>query len=398
MTIYHIALFGMPHPAHVNATLPIVSALVRRGHRVTCVTSEQFSSHIRDLGAEAVIIKHRGLPRSEPTPCFAVHPRIIVPYWDALCPMNIRILEETRALYDADRPDVIIYDLVTFAGRILAHRWNIPAIQISPHCALDRETITSQVGNADLREHLLEQGDKAARFFERYGIYGDNWLFHRERLNIHFIPRIFQPDGAAITDNRCYFAGRCVVEREVDANWEKTHTNGRPIALVTGSTTYVRDLNYFRMCLTALSGLHWHVVLAAGDRDIPGLQSSLPPHAEVVRNVSNLSVLPHATLLICQGGNMSTAEAAYYGVPMIAATFGFAELEWCTETSIVRLGLGKHLKPDETDEASIRRAAIQIAEDKEMTRNLERVSRDLQRSPGANDVANIIEEYAEAHL
>ena len=387
----HIAFFGVPHPAHANATFPIVSALIRRGYRITYVTSEQFSPNIQRLGAEVVVCKRWTLPESEREPSFAAHPRLHVPNWDTLCSMNTRILKEVESHYEKDRPDAIIYDLVAFAGRILAHRWNLPAIQISPHCALDQENIESQVRNDDLREHLLERGENAAQFFERHGISGGNWLFHREGLNIYSIPRVFQPDGAALLDGRCYFAGRCAAERPADDDWQKTHRDGRPIALITGSRTYFRDSDYFRMCLAALSGLHWHIVLVTGDRSEP--TSSRLPHAEVVQYVSNIKVLPHASLLICQGGNMSTTEAGYYGVPVIAATFGFAELEWCAETSIVRLGLGTHLNAKRINENSIRRAAIQISEDAEMRHNVDRVSRLIQGDPGAEEVASKIGFY-----
>jgi MGT family glycosyltransferase len=389
----HIAFFGIPHPAHANGTFPIVSALVRRGHRVSYVTSGVFAPRIRSLGAEAVVCKRWGAPEAERQPFFADHPRITVPNWDMICGINARILREVESLYENDRPDLIIYDLVAFAGRILANRWNIPAAQISPHFAVDKDGVASQIGNNDFREYLMERGVKATQFFERYGIFSENWLFHREDLNIYSIPKVFQPNGTAISDDRCYFAGRCVAQRSFDGAWQRTHDEKRPIALVTGSTTYVRDPEYFKMCLAALSGLHWHVVLAVGDRNGPTSLPTLPAHAEVVGNVSNLEILPHASLLICQGGNMSTTEAGYYGVPVIAATFGFAELEWCADNSIVRLGLGMHLKNADLDENHIRHAAIQIAEDSLIHRNVERVSHHIKCEPGAEDVAIRIGDY-----
>jgi MGT family glycosyltransferase len=311
--------------------------------------------------------------------------------------MNMRLLKELESAFAQDRPDVIIYDVVAFAGHILANRWQIPAIQVSPHCALDEGSIASQVADADLREHLIERGMKATEFFERYGISGENWLYHREELNIHFIPRVFQPDGAALLDDRCFFAGRCAVERPVDRSWQRPHGDDRPIALVTGSMTYVRDPEYFRMCLDALTGLHWHVVLVIGDRNEPTSLRPLPAHASIVQHVNNIEVLPHAGLLICQGGNMSTTEAAYYGVPVIAATFGFAELEWCTETSIARLGIGKHLKGTSIDKRTIREAAVQIVEDAEMRRALARVSELTQRDPGSEEVVDRIDQYLSRH-
>ena len=176
--------------------------------------------------------------------------------------------------------------------------------------------------------------------------------------------------------------------------WElrKKHTDGKPIALVVTSTTYVRDPKYFRVCIDALSGLQWHVVLSIGDNDPAALQP-LPAHFEVVKNNANVKILPHAGLFILQGGNMSVAEAAFHGVPMIATTFGFAELEWCASNSIVRLGLGLHLKKGEISAERIRAAAIRIANDSNIQSNVSRVSRVLQREPGAEGVIDKIDEY-----
>lgn len=394
----HILFIGLPHPAHANATFPIVSALVRRGYRVTYTTSPQFEARVNDLGATALIC--RCFTPAEPNQglTLAPHPTLRVPDWDLICPANVRLLKELESSFALDRPDVIIYDVVAFAGRILANRWQIPAIQVSPHCALDESSIVSQVADADFREHLLERGMKAATFFDRYGISGENWLYHREGLNIHFIPRVFQPDGAALLDDRCFFAGRCVVERPVNRRWQRPQSDDRPIALVTGSITYVRDPGYFRTCLDALTGLHWHMALVIGDRNEPTSLRPLPAHASIIQHVNNIEVLPHASLLICQGGNMSTTEAAYYGVPVIAATFGFAELEWCAETSIARLGLGKHLKGTMIEKQTLREAAVQIAEDAEMRRTLARVSELAHSDPGSEGVVDRIEQYLSRHL
>lgn len=388
----HIAFIGFPHPAHANATFSIVSALVRRGCRVTYTTDEQFGARIKHLGATALICTYLTQPVPNRGLTSAPHASLRVSDWGVICPMNARLLKELESTFSRDRPDVIIYDVVAFAGRILANQWQLPAIQVSPHCALDEGSILSQVRDTDLREHLLDRGMKAAMFFDRYGISGENWLYHREELNIHFIPRVFQPGGAALLDDRCLFSGRCVVERPVDPNWQKTHLDNRPIALVTGSMTYVRDLDYFKMCLDALTGLHWHVVLVIGDRNEPGSLRPLPAHTTIVRHASNTEILPHSSLLICQGGNMSTTEAAYHGVPVLAATFGFAELEWCAETSIVRLGLGKHLR-DSIEKDTLRQAAIQIAEDAEVRLTLARVSELVQRDPDSEEVADRIEQH-----
>lgn len=112
----HIAFIGLPHPAHANATFPIASVLVRRGYRVTYTTSPQFEACVNGLGATALIC--RCFTPAEPSPglAFAPHPTLRVPDWDLICPVNLRLLKELESSFAQDRPDVIIYDVVAFAG------------------------------------------------------------------------------------------------------------------------------------------------------------------------------------------------------------------------------------------------------------------------------------------
>lgn len=47
----HIAVICLPAAGHVNPTLPVVSELVRRGHRVTYATSEKYAKAVESAGA-----------------------------------------------------------------------------------------------------------------------------------------------------------------------------------------------------------------------------------------------------------------------------------------------------------------------------------------------------------
>lgn len=47
----HIAFICLPAAGHVNPTLPVVSELVRRGHRVTYATAEKYAKSVESAGA-----------------------------------------------------------------------------------------------------------------------------------------------------------------------------------------------------------------------------------------------------------------------------------------------------------------------------------------------------------
>jgi UDP:flavonoid glycosyltransferase YjiC (YdhE family) len=50
----HIAFLNIPAAGHLNATLPVVAELVRRGYRVTYATGPAFAGAVEAAGAEFV--------------------------------------------------------------------------------------------------------------------------------------------------------------------------------------------------------------------------------------------------------------------------------------------------------------------------------------------------------
>ncbi len=105
-----------------------------------------------------------------------------------------------------------------------------------------------------------------------------------------------------------------------------------------------------------------------------------------------MKILRYASLFVFLAGTLSTSEAVYHGVPMIATTFAFAEPEWCTETNIVRLGMGVYLRRGELSVDTIRYAATRIAEYAETCRNVERVGHLIRREAGREEVVKMIDE------
>jgi hypothetical protein len=113
----HIAFINLPRPSHINATLPIVSTLVRRGHRVTYATSEQFSARITRAGAQYMLIPSMDMRAMRD---------------DLVCHTAAETVKAVTPCFEMDTPDVIVYDPLAMAGRVLAHQWSLPAIKISP--------------------------------------------------------------------------------------------------------------------------------------------------------------------------------------------------------------------------------------------------------------------------
>jgi len=382
----HITIISFPHPPHVNPTLPIVSVLVRRGHRVTYGTSDRFASRVAELGAEIV-----------PCPAFRIDTLSDgadeKESWQPYFRLAIGTLTEMARFYEGNRPDLMIYDSMAFAGRIFANRWGIQSIQINPSFAHDKENWSQQVKDPDFRKWLLESRKHADHFLEQHGIVASDSLFHREKLNIHLFPKALQPKGDVFGEE-FFYAGRCAGEQPYYGDWQRRDTEGRPIVLVSTSTSYLQGPRFFRMCIDALSDLQWHVILSIGDSCDAASLAPLPAHFEIVQHTSHIKMLPHVSLFICLGGIITTAEAAYHGIPLVVTTHGFPELEWQAD-NIEDLGIGIHVRKAETNADTLRSLAVRVLGDRELLNRVRRMQRTVQREPGAEETVNRIEEYLE---
>ena len=389
----HIAFITIPHSPHVNPTIPIAATLVRRGYYVTYVTSDRFSQSVENYGAKVVVCEkllQGGLPAGQSAEKDPID--IGFNYYAR------RMLGDVTPFFEKNRPNLILYDSLAFAGRILAKRWRIPAIQTSPVYAFGEGSFESQLKHKGLQKLAVEYIRIVNQFLQRYDVPSSNYLVDKERLNIYLFPRVLQPNGNAFGDC-CFFAGRCAAERLSGGQWQE-NADGRPIALISMSTLLstwggdVRIPEYYRMCIDALPGLGWHVVLAIGENCKAGSLMPLPAHCEVIQHASYLKALSRAKLLVFMSGTVSTAEAAYHGVPMIAMTEGVGEYEWQAD-HLAELGIGAHISKADTNPERIGLLATRMSEDEAIQRRVKEIQRAVRREPGAEDAANRIEEYLE---
>lgn len=380
----HVSFVSFPHPPHIGPTLPIVEVLVRRGYRVSYMTSDRFASRIEPLGAEVVLCPRFSIWDGGPTAQEHAHP---------CARFAVRTLPSLGSFYEANRPDLIIYDFAALAGRILAKRLGVPAIQISPVFALNPEHLLQQIApeHAALLEHILFQGQEVDRFLAEYGITERRaFVFHREKLNIYFFPKELQLKGT-LSEADCFYAGRCAGEQPYYGDWQKTSSDDRPICLVSTSTTYIRGPKFFKMCIEALRDLGWHVILSIGDTTDAASLLPLPPHFEIVQNTAHVKILPHTSLFICLGGLISQAEAMYHGVPLLVLSCGIPDLEWHAENTVEK-GIGLHLKWAETSSDNLRDRALRIMRSKPILDRVAQVQRLTRLAPGGEETANRIEE------
>jgi MGT family glycosyltransferase len=381
----HAAFFVFPEFADTIPTLSVVSTLVRRGYRVSYVTTDRFASNISELGAEFIRCpSYLDFANASSTGNSSAE--------NPLLSLTAKTLLDIMPFYEENKPDVIICDTVSFVGRILSKKLGIPAIQVSCDFRMDKRYPSRQA--PEFFRHAFEGVPIWEELLASYGIVGDGFCFSREQLNVYFYPNIFQLDGNAF-DEKSFYAGRCAPERPYSEKWRPMDTGNRPIVLVSTSTLFVQGPEYFKMCIDALAGLEWHVILNVGGNNNPACLGTLPDQFEIIQHKAQISVLPYVNLLICAGGMMTTIEAMYCGVPLLMVTHGNVELEAYAENG-VRLGLGRHLKKAETNAATISDSVLRMSDDKALRARVKQMQRLVRAEPGAEEVANRIGQCIES--
>lgn len=384
--VAHILLSNIPEHGHVNPTLAIVAELVRRGHRVSYPTTAEFAPRVTEAGA-APIIHRSTLPSGSSED-----------EWPAdLSAGAALFLREALAVvpwqlvhFDEDRPDLVVHDVAALGARLLAHRWEIPAVQLSP-------------------SHVLPVS--IYREFDRLYAYNDDWIAYRRRFRdflddhgldmpvneylgapdrcVVTIPRQFQLRPETLT-NEYSFVGPCLRTGDSESSWDPPPPD-RKVLYVSLGTCYANRPEFYRECIDAFTGLdRWHLVLSVGARVDPADLGDLPSNAEVHRSVPQLEVLRRASAFVTHGGMGSVLEALSYGVPLVVVPQGVDQPT--NARRLAKLGLGTWLSPKHATAGALRDAVLAVSSAPDVAERLEEMRRAIAASGGAVAAADVIEE------
>jgi hypothetical protein len=168
-------------------------------------------------------------------------------------------------LLESDRPDAVLYDIGGFAGRVAAHYWGVPAIQLSP-------------------TYIAWEG------------YEQDMAEFTDALKV-------SPSGV-----RYVFAGPCIGEART-AGWTPGPGDDRPLVYVSFGTAYTDLAELYQRIAGELSN-DYRLVFATGKID--------PADVEAARTQPQLDVLAHADVFITHAGMGGTVESLWFGVPTVA--------------------------------------------------------------------------------
>lgn len=344
----HFVMAGVTAPSHVYPGLALITELVARGHRVSYVVGDRLTGLVGATGAE--VVGHESImPEADQ-------------HWpdDPGEAMQV-FLDDAMAVLDRvlelPKPDAVLYDIGGFAGRVAAHRWGVPAVQLS----------TAYVAWEGMEQEMAEFTEqlKASPSGQHYFATLRSWLdangiatdaeefVGKPDSCVVLIPRALQPNRDRVADEYV-FAGPCI-DAARTRGWTPEPGDDRPLVYVSLGTSYTDRADIYRACVGALAD-DFRLVLSTGKVD-PDMLGPLPEGTVAARTQPQLDVLAHASVFVTHAGMGGAAESLWFGVPTVVLPQ--AVDQFLNADTLVEIGVG--VRPEEPLDAGTVREAVTAA-------------------------------------
>ncbi|WP_309133309.1 macrolide family glycosyltransferase [Brevibacterium sp.] len=381
-----ITFMGPLGAGHVNPTLGIAAELVHRGHEVSYAAPRMFAERIRETGARYV----------PATSTWEAMPRGAVPQMhgaELVRAMGL-LLDETKAMVkkldSLPKPDLVVHDgTLAWWGRILAHRWGVPAVETWPNFVSNSHwNMQSYAKINPLHPRFLLTMLRIGRYVRREGIrdVGGFMQGATAAARIVTIPRAFQPEGHTFGDS-FHFVGPVLTERRFQGDWQPP--DGKPVLLVSLGTAYNDRPEFFRTIMETAEDRQWHVVMAIGDSVSRRDLGNIPLNVEVHEQVPQTAVLRHAAAFVTHAGMGGVLEGFAHEVPMLAVP-QMAE-QRANADRLVELGLGTQIPPDQITPDRFWSTVEDLTDDPRIRGRLNWMKAEIEAAGGASAAADVVE-------
>ncbi|MFI5975274.1 macrolide-inactivating glycosyltransferase [Streptomyces sp. NPDC051452] len=387
----HIAMFSIAAHGHVNPSLEVIRELVARGHRVTYAVPPAFADKVAATGARPVPYTST-LPGPDADP--EAWGSTLLDHVEPFLADAIQALPQLIEAYEGDRPDLVLHDIASYPARVLAHRWGVPAISLSP-CLVAWEGYEEEVAEPMWAEPRKTERGRA--YYARFAAWlAENGITEhpdsfvgRPARSLVLIPKALQPHADRVDERVHSFVGACQGDRSEQGDWQRP-AGAEKVALVSLGSTFTKQPGFYRQCLRAFGDLPgWHLVLQIGRQVDPAELGDLPDNAELHSWVPQLAILRQADLFVTHAGAGGSQEGLATATPMIAVPqaadqFGNADM-------LLALGVARRLATEEATADRLREAALALVDDPEVARRLKAIQADMAQEGGTLRAADLIE-------
>lgn len=387
----HIAMFSVAAHGHVNPSLEVVRELVARGHRVTYAIPPVFAEKVAETGAEPKLWNST-LPGPGADP--AAWGSELLDHVELFLGDAIQALPQLSRAYEGDVPDLVLHDITAYPGRVLAHRWGVPAISLSPNLVAwegyEEEVAEPMWAGPKSTERGQAYYARFQAWLEENGItrHPDSFVGRPDR-SLVLIPRAMQPHAERVDESVYTFVGACQGDRAAQGEWRRPE-GAEKVVLVSLGSTFTNQPGFYRECVRAFGDLPgWHLVLQIGGQLDPAELGDVPANVEVRSWVPQLAILKEADLFVTHAGAGGSQEGLATSTPMIAVPqavdqFGNADM-------LQALGVARHVPTAQADAETLRTAALALVDDPEVARRLKEIRAEMAQEGGTHRAVDLIE-------
>ncbi|KUM79092.1 glycosyl transferase [Streptomyces griseorubiginosus] len=387
----HIAMFSTANHGHVNPSLEVIRELVARGHRVTYAIPPLLAEKVAETGAE-VKPWNSTLPGPDDDP--SAWGSELLDHVELFLDDAVQALPQLAEAYDGDAPDLVLHDITAYPARILAHRWGVPAISLSPN-------LVAWEGYEEEVAEPLWAGPRSTERGQAYYARFQGWLeengiaMHpdpfvgRPDRSLVLIPKALQPHADRVDETVYTFVGACQGDRAAQGEWRRPDA-AEKVVLVSLGSSFTKRPDFYKECLRAFGDLPgWHLVLQIGAHVAPADLGAVPDNVEVRSWVPQLAILRQADLFVTHAGAGGSQEGLATATPMIAVPqavdqFGNADM-------LGALGVARRIDTEDATAEALRAAALALVDDPEVARRLKEVQAEMAQEGGTRRAADLIE-------
>ncbi|WRZ56333.1 macrolide-inactivating glycosyltransferase [Streptomyces sp. NBC_01294] len=389
----HIAMFSIAAHGHVNPSIEVIRELVARGHRVSYAIPAAFAEKVAETGATPVVYTST-LPTDDDPEAWGTE---LIDNLEPFLNDAIQVLPQLGAAFAGDEPDLVIHDITSYPAPVLAHRWGVPAVSLSPNLVAwegyDEEVAEPMFAGLKASERGQAYYARFAAWLTENGLDGQiERLQSRPRRSLVLIPEALQPHADRVDRSVHTFVGACQGDRSAtQGSWERpAAAEGKKVLLVSLGSAFTKQPVFYRACIDAFADLaDWHVVLQIGAFTDEADLGEIPANVEVHRWVPQLDILRQADAFITHAGAGGSQEGLATATPMVAVPqavdqFGNADM-------LVSLGVAWHVPMADADAVTLREAVLALVTDPGVAARAEAVRAGMAAEGGARQAADLIE-------
>jgi UDP:flavonoid glycosyltransferase YjiC (YdhE family) len=293
-----------------------------------------------------------------------------------------RTLPDLLTISSEWRPDVLVRDMVEFAGCVAADSLGIPhaAVQVAAY----RPALHTAIGpNLDrLRAAVGLPPSPPIETLHRY-------------LLLCPIPMSFQDPVTPLppTAHAVRHGGFNTSSDERLPAWVEQLPPDVPTVYATLGTVHNSHTHIMQAILDGLRDEPINLIATTGRNVDPAVFGEQPANVHVERYIPQSAVFPHCDLVIAHGGSGTVRDALLHGLPMVivpVAADQHVNAKRCAE-----LGAARVISPDSRTPEAIREATRDVLRDPSYRQCAERLRDEMHSLPGPEQVVGLLERLAQ---